>query len=145
MADFNRVYVIGNLVKDPEMKDISSTRKVTNFTVAVNRKWKGSEGEEGSEVSYLDCAAYGKKAEIIDQYFSKGRRIFVEGRLKQDKWEDKETKKTHSKIRIVVENFHFMDSKKQEAVTSKSPAIPASAGNDAPDDMPTFDDDFDAI
>ena len=141
MADFNRTYLIGNLVKDPEMKDIGSGKKVTNFTVAVNRKWTGAEGEEGSEVSYIDCAAYGRRAEIIDQYLSKGRRIFVEGRLKQDKWEDKTTKKTQSRIRVVVENFNFMDGKKQETVE----AIPVSAGNDVPEDMPHFDDDFDAV
>ena len=122
MQDFNKTYLIGNLVKDPEVKEVSG-RKLANFTVAVNRKWRGAEGEEASEVSYVDCAAYGKKVEVVEKYLFKGRRIFVEGRLKQDRWEDKDTKKTHSKIRVVVENFHFMDGKKIEAV-------PAVAGNE---------------
>ena len=138
MSDYNRVLIIGNLVQDPEMKDISSNRKVTNFTVAVNRKWKGPEGEEGGEVSYVDCAAFGHTAEAINKYFSKGRRIFVEGRLKQDKWEDKETKKIHSRLRIVVENFNFMDSKKTETPDS----IPVLAGNY---ESGTSDDNFDII
>jgi len=143
MADFNKAYLIGNMVSDPEMKDISSTRKVTNFTIAINRKWTGPNGEEGSEVSYIDCSAFGKTAEIINTYFCKGRRIMVIGRLKQEKWEDKETHKKQSKIRVVVEDFQFMDSKKVEAVTAGT--IPASAGNDEPDDMPDFSDEFDSI
>ena len=138
MSDYNKVLIIGNMVQDPEMKDISSTRKVTNFTVAVNRKWKGPEGEEGGEVSYIDCAAFGNTAEAINKYFSKGRRIFVEGRLKQDKWEDKETKKMQSRIRVVVDSFNFMDSKKTETADS----IPASAGND---ESATQDDGFDIL
>jgi len=128
MSDYNKVLIIGNLVQDPEMKEISSNRKVTNFTVAINRKWKGPEGEEGSEVSYVDCVAFGHIAETINKYFSKGRKIFVEGRLKQEKWEDKETKKIQSKIRIVVENFNFMDNKK-----TTTDSIPVLAGNDEND------------
>ena len=135
MSDFNKTILIGNLVQDPESRDIGSNRKVTNFTIALNRKWTGPTGEEGEEVSYIDCAAFGKTGETINTYFTKGRRIFVEGRLKQEKWEDKETKKTCSKIRVVVENFQFMDRKKTEAVET----IPATAGNEITDD------DFDAI
>jgi len=138
MADFNRTYLIGNLVKDPEVKDIGGGKQVANFTIAVNRKWTGPNGEEGKEVSYLDCAAFGKKAEIIGKYLSKGRRVFVEGRLKQEKWEDKETKKMQSKIRVIVDSFNFMDGKKPETTE----AIPASAGNEG---GLITDEDFDAI
>ena len=141
MSDFNKTLIIGNLTQDPEMRDMGNSRKVTNFTVAVNRKWKGPEGEEGSEVSYIDCVAFGKTGEVINKYFSKGRRIFVEGRLKQEKWENKDTKKMQTKIRVVVENFHFMDSKKVEEGTTVE-TIPASAGND---EKSTTDDDFDIL
>ena len=130
MADLNRVFLIGNLVADPEMRDISSTRKVTNFTIASNRRWTGPEGQPGEEVSFIDCSAFGKTAETIDKYFFKGRKIFVEGRLKQEKWNDKETNKAQSKIRVIVENFTFMDSKKTEACGASVDTIPASAGND---------------
>ena len=139
MSDFNKVFLIGNLAADPEMKDISSTRKVTNFTIASNRRWTGPEGQPGEEVSFIDCCAFGKTAETINQYFSKGRKIFVEGRLKQDKWTDKETGKAQSKIRVVVENFNFMDSKKSEACGASVETIPASAGNDE------IDAEFDAL
>ncbi len=125
MSDLNRVYLMGNLAQEPELKDIGSSNKVVNFVVAINRKWKGPEGQEAEEVSYLDCIAYGKRAETIDKYFSKGRKIMLEGRLKQEKWEDKATKKMQSRIRVIVENFHFVDSKKDA-----TEAIPAVAGNE---------------
>ncbi len=130
MVDFNKTMLIGNLVQDPEVKNMGNNRKVTNFTIAINRTWKGPQGEEGSEVSYIDCSAFGKTGEAISTYLSKGRRIFIEGRLKQDKWKDKETQKNQSKIKIIVENFHFMDSKKTIEVVE---TIPAVAGNDLGD------------
>ena len=135
MQDFNKVYLIGNLVKDPEVKNLEGGNKLSNFSLAVNRKWKSAEGDVASDVSYFDCVAFGKKAEIIGEYLSKGRRIFVEGRLKQDRWEDKETKKKQSKLRVVVENFHFMDSKKAD-----TEAVPAVAGNaEGTTDIDDFD------
>ena len=132
MSDFNKVYLVGNLVKDPEMKEIGSSNKVTNFTIASNRNWTGPEGQKMEEVSFIDCVSYGKRAETINTYFSKGRKILIEGRIKQDKWTDKETKKMQSRIRVVVESFHFMDSKKEETTTE---CVPAEAGgSDAPVD-----------
>ena len=124
MSDFNKTYLMGNLVRNPEMKNLSGDNKIVNFTVALNRQWTGPEGQKAEEVSYIDCVAYGKKAEVIDKYFSKGRKIFIEGRLKQDKWEDKTTHKMQSRITTVVENFHFVDNKRD---TMES--IPAIAGN----------------
>ena len=93
MSDVNKVFLIGNLVQDPDLKDIGNGNKVTNFVVASNRHWTGPEGEKAEEVSFLDCVSYGKRAEAIEKYFFKGRKIFIEGRLKQEKWTDKETKK----------------------------------------------------
>ena len=139
MADFNKTILIGNLVKDPEERSIGGGRSVTNFTIALNRVWKGPEGQNGEEVSYIDCSAFGKTGEAINKYFFKGRRIFVEGRLKQEKWEDKETKKMQSKIRVVVENFNFMDSKK----VNDEPMMAQSACGG--EDHPTIDEEFDAI
>lgn len=139
MSSYNKVILMGNLAQDPEYKEISSTNRITNFVVAVNRTWKGPEGEEGKEVSFVDCAAYGARAKAIADYFSKGRPIFIEGRLKQDKWKDKETGKDRSRIRVVVEQFNFIDSKKTEAE-----AIPAAAGN-CEDSDDSDADDFDAL
>ena len=147
MSDFNRVYLIGNLAADPEIKDIGSSNKVTNFAVATNRSWTGPQGEEAKEVSFIDCTAYSKRAEVIEKYFSKGRKIFIEGRLKQEKWTDKETKKMQSRIRVIVENFHFMDKKEKDPaadiIATTSGNIPTSAGGD---DMPIVEaDDFDVL
>ena len=129
MSDLNRVYLVGNLVKDPEMKEIGTGNNVTNFVIASNRNWSGPEGQKMEEVSFIDCVVYGKRAETINTYFSKGRKILIEGRIKQEKWTDKDTQKTQSRIRVVVESFHFMDSKKEDSCAS-SAGIPASAGND---------------
>ena len=138
MRDFNEVRLIGNLTRDPEVGNKQSANKLVNFSIAVNRKWKGPEGEESSEVSYVDCVAFGKKAEVIDQYLSKGRRVFIAGRLKQDRWEDKDTKKQRSKIRVIVEDFHFMDGKKENV------GVPAAAGNADSTDI-DGPDEFDAL
>ena len=129
MSDLNRVYLVGNLVKDPEMKDIGSSNKVTNFTIASNRHWTGPEGQKNEEVSFIDCSAYGKRAETINTYLSKGRKILVDGRIKQEKWTDKETKKAQSRIRVIVESFHFMDSKK-DGESSSGACVPAEAGGE---------------
>ena len=125
MRDFNRVILKGNLSQDPEYKELAGGTKVTNFVVAVNRKWRGPEGEEGKEVSYIDCMIWGERAETVKNGFSIGSPIFIEGRLKQDRWEDKETGKKQSRIRVVVESFSFLDSRKNKETTT----IPATAGN----------------
>ena len=131
MSDLNRVYMVGNLVKDPEMKDIGTGgNKVTNFTIASNRHWTGPEGQKNEEVSFIDCCAFGKRAEAINTYFSKGRKILIDGRIKQEKWIDKDTQKSQSRIRVIVESFHFMDSKKDGCCGSEAPCIPAEAGNE---------------
>jgi single-strand DNA-binding protein len=140
MSDFNRVYLVGNLVKDPEMKNIGSSNKVTNFTIASNRNWTGPEGQKMEEVSFIDCVAYGKRGETINTYFSKGRKILLEGRMKQEKWTDKDTQKTQSRLRVIVEQFHFMDSKKSEAAGS---CVPAEAGGDDTVATPIGDNSFD--
>lgn len=136
MRSYNKVILMGNLTRDPELKDLNGGKQVVNFTVAVNRKWAGPEGQEVEEVSFIDCQCWGKQGKTISDYFSKGSPIFVEGRLKQDTWE-KEGKK-HSRLRVTVENFNFLDSKKS------SESIPACAGNTG-DNGEMTDSDFDAL
>jgi single-strand DNA-binding protein len=137
MRDYNKVILMGNLAQDPEMKTTASSKQVTNFTIACNRSWMGPEGQEASEVSFIECEIWGKAAKVVADHFSKGRPIFVEGRLKQEVWTNKETQKKQSKLRVVVENFHFIDSKKS------TEAIPAVAGNS--DEGTMTDADFDAL
>jgi single-strand DNA-binding protein len=109
MANLNKVMLIGNLTRDPELKYTPGNQAVCEIGIAVNRKYRTKDNEEREEVTYVDCEAWGKQAEVIKQYMAKGRPIFIEGRLKLDTWEDKDGGK-RSKMRVVVENFQFLGS-----------------------------------
>jgi single-strand DNA-binding protein len=115
MPSFNRVILMGNLTRDPEMRVLPvSNTPVVNIGVAVNRRWRNQQGEQQDEVTFVDCEAFGKTAEMINQYFRKGNPILVEGRLKLDQWQDKEGN-NRSKLKVVAENFQFVDSKADRA------------------------------
>jgi len=109
MPNLNKVMLMGNLTRDVELKYTQSNQAVANLGLAVNRRWKTPEGEDREEVTFVDCEAWGRTAETLQKYLSKGRPVFIEGRLKLDQWE-KEGQK-HSKMRVVVEGFQFIDSK----------------------------------
>ena len=110
MASLNKVLLIGNLTRDPDVKMLSSGRPVCNFGLALNRSYKDGEGNRKEEVTFVDVECYGPRAEAIGRFFTKGRSIFVEGRLKLDQWESKEGEK-RSALRVVLDNFEFVDSK----------------------------------
>ncbi len=105
---FNKVILMGNLTRDPETRTTPNGQSVTNFSLAVNRTWKGADGSNQEAVSYIDCVAWGKPGEIIAQYLGKGRAVLVSGRLDQRSWEDKETGGKRSKVEVVVEDFNFV-------------------------------------
>jgi single-strand DNA-binding protein len=107
---FNKVILMGNLTRDPEVRTTPNGQSVANFSLAVNRTWKDQSGQTQEAVSYIDCVAWGKAGEIIAQYLSKGRPVLVSGRLDQRSWEDKETGGKRSKVEVVVEDFNFVDS-----------------------------------
>lgn len=109
MPNLNRVFLMGNLTRDVELKSIPSGQQVANLGLAINRRWRDQNGQDREEVTYVDCEAWGKTAETMAKYLAKGRPVFIEGRLKLDQWE-KEGQK-FSKLRIVVEEFQFIDSK----------------------------------
>jgi single-strand DNA-binding protein len=108
MASFNKVILMGNLTRDPEVRVTPNGLTICKFTVACNRKFKGSDGQEKEEVAYVDVDSFGKQAEVISKYFGGGKPILVEGRLRQDKWEDKTTKEKRSKLMVVLEGFSFV-------------------------------------
>jgi len=110
MASFNKVLLMGNLTRDPQLTYLPSNTPVAEFGIATNRRFKKQDGSQGEEVMFIDCRAYARTAELINQYFQKGRPIFIEGRLDLDQWQDKEGNK-RSKHRIFVEAFHFVDSR----------------------------------
>jgi len=107
MANYNKIMLMGNLTRDPQMSYLPSQTAVVEFGLAVNRKWKGKDGADKEDTCFVDCQAYGKTAETINKYLSKGRPVFVEGRLKFDSWTAQDGTK-RSKHRVVVENFQFL-------------------------------------
>jgi single-strand DNA-binding protein len=131
MASFNKVILAGNLTRDPEMRYTPKGTAVASFTLAVNRRWKSETGELKEEVSFIDVESFGKQAETIAQYLKKGRPFLVEGRLRQDTWEDKNTHQKQSKLRVVLEGFSFIDAKGADNSAPSSPR-PAAAPSAAP-------------
>lgn len=105
---FNKVVLLGNLTADPETRTTPNGANVTSFSVAVNRRYRNRDGEQQEETSYINCTAWGPQGETIARYFTKGRQILVCGRLRQDRWQDKESGKNRSSISVVVEEFSFV-------------------------------------
>jgi len=104
VANYNRVFLLGNLTADPESRDLPSGGIVTDLRLAVNRKYRNRDGELAEEVSFIDCTAYGRTAEVARDYLKKGRPAFLEGRLQQDRWETGGGEK-RSKLKVVVERL----------------------------------------
>ena len=111
MASFNKVMLMGNLTRDPQMRYLPNQTAVADFGLACNRRWRTPAGEDKEEVLFVDCTAWGKQAETINQYCQKGKPIFIEGRLKYDTWEDKNGGGKRHKITVVVEEFRFIGSR----------------------------------
>ena len=133
MASFNKVIIAGNLTRDPELRYTPKGSAVAKIGMAVNRTWKNEAGENKEEVSFIDIEAWGRQAEVIAQYMRKGRPLLVEGRLKQDTWEDKNTHQKQSKLKVVLESFSFIDSKGPDGggPPGEAPRRPARAGKPA--------------
>ncbi len=110
MANLNKVMLIGNLTRDPELRVTPKGTAICTFSLAVNRKFKDESGGEREEVTYVDIEAWGKQGETVSKYCTKGRPLFVEGRLRLDQWEDKNTKEKRSRMKVVLENFQFLGS-----------------------------------
>lgn len=107
MASFNKVILMGNLTRDPEVRATPSGMQICKFGLAVNRRFNSQNGEAKEEVTFVDIDAFGKQAEIIAKYCQKGRPLLVEGRLRLDNWTDKEGRK-QSKLSVVCENFQLL-------------------------------------
>lgn len=103
---FNKVILLGNLTRDPELRTTPSGQNVCSFSLAINRTWRNANGEQQEAVDFIDCNAWGKAGEIIEQYMQKGRAILVSGRLQQRSWEQDGQKR--SKVEVVVEDFNFV-------------------------------------
>ena len=132
MPSYNKVLLMGNLTRDPQLKQTPNNMSVAEIGLACNRKFKGKDGEMREETTFVDCEAWGRTAETMAKYLSKGRPVFVEGRLKLDQWQDKDGN-NRSKLRVVIESFQFIDSR-----GDKSSTPPQEAATTAPpsDDVP---------
>jgi single-strand DNA-binding protein len=108
MASLNKVMLIGNLTRDPQLKYLPNQTAVCEFGLAVSRKYKAANGEQREDTAFVDCTVFGKGGEIFNQYMTKGKPVFVEGRLKYDTWEDKNGGGKRSKLAVVVEDFQFL-------------------------------------
>lgn len=108
MAGYNKVILLGNLTRDPEVRMTPKGTAVCQFGLAVNRTFKDEGGNQREEVTFIDIEAWGRQADVLAKYCQKGRPLFVEGRLRLDSWEDKNTKEKRSKMKVVLENFQFV-------------------------------------
>ena len=109
MASYNKVILMGNLTRDPQLSYLPSNTPVCEFGLAVNRRWRGQDGESRESVCYVDCRIYRKSAETFNQYMSKGKPVLVEGHLDFQQWETSDGQK-RSKHMVIVQNFQFLGS-----------------------------------
>ena len=133
MANFNKVLLMGNLTRDPQLSYLPSQTAVVEFGLAVNRRWKSREGEDKNETCFIDCRAFGRQAENINKYLSKGRPVLVEGRLTFDSWTAQDGTR-RSKHRVTVENFQFLPGGPGGGagqIEEGARGVPAERGSDA--------------
>ena len=130
--NFNKVFLAGNITRDVTLKHLSGGGVVAEFGMACNRKWKAPSGEDREEVCFVDCSAFAKTGELINQYFAKGKPIFVEGRLKLDQWDDKQTGTKRSKISVVVDLFQFVGSPREADGQDAPPPTERPRSNQPP-------------
>ena len=143
MADLNEVSLIGRLTRDPQARALPSGQIVTSFGLATGKKFKGQNGEIKEETTFVEIESWGKTAEIIVEHFSQGKEILIEGRLKMDQWTDKATGGKRSKLKIVVERFHFVGSKQDGQ--ERSPNGPAPSTSPNPQSGPGMDEEADDL
>jgi single-strand DNA-binding protein len=122
MPSLNKVLLMGNLTRDPELRVTPKGTPICQFSLAINRKFKMESGESREEVIFVDIEAWGKQGEAIAKYLTKGRPLFVEGRLKLDQWEDKNTKEKRSRMKVVLEQFEFISDGRGGGGGAASPA-----------------------
>jgi len=111
MANFNKVLLMGNLTRDPEVRYTPKGTAVAELGIAVNRIYSGENGEKREEVTFVDVTVWGRTAENVGEYLKKGRPVFIEGRLQLDSWEDKQSGQKRNKLKVVADNVQFLGSR----------------------------------
>ena len=125
MANFNRVILMGNLTRDPQLRYTPSQMAVCDIGIAVNRRWTSQDGQKREEVTFVNCTAWGRQAETIQKYLAKGQPIFIEGRLTFSQWDGKDGQK-RSKLEVTIERFQFVGAPRGGSAPS-APAAPAAS------------------
>lgn len=137
MANVNKVILIGNVTRDPAIKYLPNSTAVAEFGMAMNRKFTTANGEQKEEVCFVDVSAFGKSAELLQQYVHKGDPLFVEGRLKLDQWEDKQGGGKRSKLTVILENMQFLGSRREGGEGGgQGPGPTSQGGRPAPQREP---------
>ena len=132
MQGFNKVIIAGNLTRDPELRYTPSGLAIAKFGLAINRRTKDQNGEQKEEVTFVDVDAFGKQAELIGQYVKKGNPLLVEGRLRLDTWEDKQTQQKKSRLGVVLEGMTFLGSGTREGGDFGSSGAPSGSPSARP-------------
>jgi len=140
MASFNKVILMGNLTRDPELRHLPSGMAVAQIGVAVNERWKNKQTDQWEErANFIDCEAFGRTAEVINEYFQKGRPILIEGKLRLDQWEKDGQKR--SKLKVVVDSFEFVGGRDgdQQGGGQRSGGSRSSGGSGGGSPQPSYD------
>lgn len=136
MSSFNKVILLGNLTRDPEVRYAPKGSAVCDLGLAINRSYTLESGERREEVTFVDVSLWGRTAEVAGEYLKKGRSVFIEGRLQLDQWDDKQTGQKRSKLKVVGESMQMLSGKSEP---DKGPAPALAKATPAP--RPALDDD----
>jgi single-strand DNA-binding protein len=145
MPNYNSVVIVGNAVRDPELRNTSSGTALCNITIAINHKYTTDSGEKREDSTFVDVTLWGRLAEIAGQYLHKGEPVFIQGRLQTETWDDKQTGAKRSKLKVVAENLQLLTgrpgAKTQESAPAASKPAPAkqtsaAASDEDPQDIP---------
>src|SRR5947208_12513809 len=139
MANLNKVLLLGNVTRDPEMRCTPKGSAVCDLGVAVNRAYTTDSGEKREEVTFVDVTLWGRTAEVASEYLKKGRPVFIEGRLQMDTWDDKQTGQKRTRLRVVADNMQLLGSRAQGAAeapgeSGQTSAPPKKAAPSEPDE-----------
>jgi single-strand DNA-binding protein len=126
MASFNKVILVGNLTRDPELRYTPKGMAVAKIGLAVNRTWRNEAGEQKEEVTFVDVDVWGRTAENVAQYMRKGSPILIEGRLRLDQWDDKQSGQKRSKLGVTAETVQFLSAGTRNDATGGAPGAPAA-------------------
>jgi single-strand DNA-binding protein len=136
----NKVILVGNLGRDPELRTTPSGQPVANFSLATNRRWRDRDGNRQEQTEWHDIVCWGRQAEVAGQYLTKGKQIYVEGRLQTRSWEDRQSGEKRYRTEVICENFQMLGSRGgggyEPGDQGRAPSAPAPAPTPEDDDIP---------